>query len=166
LSSTTSAVTQPLKNVTLSTERAIIRSSNNLVRNVKMLPSSSKKIIKIRRITKLEKKIIKSGKEVNFLGKTVVKRDFIFDPKAKDGLGRTNIERMKQGLAPIGKDGKPIELHHLKQQDNGKIVELLNTEHKKYSKTLHRYTNKSEIDRNEFNKWKKQYWKERAKDFE
>jgi len=121
---------------------------------------------KVRRITKLEKKFIKSGKEVKFLGKVVVKRNFIFDSKAKDALGRTNIDRMKQGLAPIGKDGKPIELHHLKQQNDGKIVELLNTEHKNHSKILHRYTDKSEINRNEFNKWKKQYWKERAKDFE
>ena len=166
LSSTTSTITQPIKNVSLSAERAVIRSSKNLVRNVKILPSSSKRIIKVRRITKLEKKFIKSGKKVKFSGKVVVKRNFIFDSKAKDALGRTNIDRMKQGLAPIGKDGKPIELHHLKQQNNGKIVELLNTEHKKHSKILHRYTDKSEINRNEFNKWKKQYWKERAKDFE
>ena len=166
LSSTTSTLTQPVKNVSLSAEKAVIRSSENLVRNVKILPSSSKKIFKVRRITKLEKKFIKSGKEVKFLGKVAVKRNFIFDSKAKDALGRTNIDRMKQGLAPIGKDGKPIELHHLKQQNNGKIVELLNTEHKNHSKILHRYTDKSEINRNEFNKWKKQYWKERAKDFE
>jgi len=72
---------------------------------------------------------------------------------------------MTQGLSPIGRDGKPVNLHHMKQQNNGTIVELTNTEHNEYSKTLHRYTEKSEINRDEFNKLRAVYWKERSKDF-
>ena len=72
---------------------------------------------------------------------------------------------MKLGLAPIGKDGKPIELHHLEQDANGIIVEVLNSEHKKYYKELHYHKINSEIDRTSFNQWKKKYWKERAKEF-
>ncbi len=102
-------------------------------------PSSGKTI---RRITNVEKNLIKDAKYTNVFGKSVAKRNSTFNPKAKDALGRTNIDRMKQGLAPIGKDGKSIELHHLKQQNHGTIVELTSTEHKVNSKVLHRYTKK------------------------
>ena len=30
--------------------------------------------------------------------------------------GMTNLQRMMEGYAPIGKDGKPIELHHVLQK--------------------------------------------------
>lgn len=30
----------------------------------------------------------------------------------KDVMGRTNLDRMKKGLAPLGPDGKSINLHH------------------------------------------------------
>jgi hypothetical protein len=124
------------------------------------------KIIKSMGISNLEKSLLKSAKYVYVSGKLVAKRSETFFPHTTDALGRTNIERMKQGLAPIGKDGKPVELHHLKQKDDGIIVELTSAEHKKYSSTLHKYRKNSEINRQEFNKWRKQYWKNRAKDFE
>ena len=142
-------------------EKNLIKDAVQTTRTI--APSSGKTI---RRITNVEKNLIKNAKHTNVFGKSVAKRNSTFDPKAKDALGRTNMDRMKQGLAPIGKDGKSIELHHLKQQNNGKIVELTSTEHKVHSKVLHRYTKNSEIDRKEFEKWKRKYWKQRAKDFE
>ncbi len=72
---------------------------------------------------------------------------------------------MLQGKAPIGDDGKTINLHHLKQQKNGIIVEMTQTEHRKSSKILHRYSKKSEIDRKEFDKFRKEYWKKRVIDY-
>ena len=153
---------------TVQTTKTIGQTATNIAKGATKVAGTALKSSgrAIRRITNLEKLLMKNAKQSRVLGKTVLKRNHTFHPKTKDALGRTNIDRMKQGLAPIGKDGKPIELHHLKQQNNGKIIELTNKEHNIHSKTLHRYTNKSEIDRYEFNKWKRQYWKERAKDFE
>ena len=117
-----------------------------------------------RSMTKLEKSFIDSGKKVKYKGQEFVKRD-VFDKKYVDAAIQTNLDRMTQGLAPIGRDGKSVNLHHMKQQKNGIILELTDTEHKEYFKILHRYTEKSEIDRNKFDKLRAAYWKERAKDF-
>ncbi|NUN66023.1 hypothetical protein HCU40_14975 [Pseudanabaena biceps] len=117
-----------------------------------------------RRMTKLEKSFIDSGKKAKYKGQEFVKRD-IFDKEYINAAGQSNRDRMTQGLAPIGRDGKPVNLHHMKQQNNGTIIELTNTEHNEYSKTLHRYAEKSQIDRNEFDKLRAAYWKERVKDF-
>lgn len=109
----------------------------------------------------IERQILKTAK---YNGKIVAQRK-IFDPCKRDALGRTNVQRMLQGLAPIGYDGKPVELHHLKQENDGIIVEMLSSEHRGHYKELHRYKKISEINRDEFMKWKMQYWKTRAKEF-
>jgi len=119
----------------------------------------------IRRMTKLEKNFIGSGKKFKYKGQEFVKRN-IYDKAYVDATTQqSNLDRMTKGLAPIGRDGKPINLHHMKQQKNKTIVELLDTEHKEYSKILHRYIKESEINRDEFAKLRAAYWKERAKDF-
>ena len=41
------------------------------------------------------------------------------------------------------------------------IIELTNREHKVNSKILHRYKQESEINRNAFDRFREQYWKER-----
>lgn len=119
---------------------------------------------RLKNLNKTEISLLKTGTFSIYKEHIVVKRQ-VFDPLARDALGRTNIERMKLGLAPIGKDGKPVELHHLEQDANGVIVEVLSSEHKKYYKELHYHKTVSEIDRNSFNQWKKNYWKERVKEF-
>lgn len=119
-----------------------------------------------RRMTEFEMNLIASGKRVTVLGNEFVKKDYQFNPKFVDGAGRSNLERMKTGLAPIGNDGNPINLHHMKQQKNGVLVEITATDHREYSELLHRYSRVSEIDRDEFNLLKNAYWKLRAKDFE
>ncbi len=122
------------------------------------------RILKTIGISSLEKTILKNAKYVSHGGKLIAQRNSTFFSHAKDGLGRTNIERMEAGMAPIGKDGKAVELHHLKQKDKGIIIELTNKEHRENSKILHRYKQKSEIDRNAFNRFKNDYWKERARE--
>lgn len=119
-------------------------------------------------VASLEKSFLKSAKFSQFSGKLVAKRDETFMPHIRGADGKTNLERMKEGFNPIGVDGKIVELHHLKQKDNGIIVELTRTEHRENSKVLHRYKGKgeSEIDRKKFEEWKREYWKERAKEFE
>jgi len=133
--------------------------------NVNNITVPIQKILKTFGISSLEKTLLKNAKYVSRAGKLIAQRNSTFFPHIKDALGRSNIERMKQGLAPIGKDGKAVELHHLKQKDNGVIVELTSMEHNLNSKVLHQYKQESEIDRKAFNTFRSKYWKARAEDF-
>jgi len=121
-----------------------------------------------RRMTNLEIQFVESGTKAKIGGKEFIKRDVIFNPNYVDGMQRSNIDRMKLGLAPIGKDGNPVNLHHMKQYNDGLICELSQGEHNEYSNILHRYLGRSEseIDRSKFNRIKSDYWKSRVHDFE
>ena len=79
----------------------------------------------------------------------------------------TNIERMATGRAPIGYDGKAVNLHHMLQTQNGPIAEMSQTFHKTNHRVIHINPNSipSGIDRAAFNKWRKQYWINRASGF-
>jgi hypothetical protein len=101
------------------------------------------------------------GKTSSFQGKEVLKRNEAFDPAHTDALGSTNVDRMRKGLAPIGKDGNPVNLHHENQKDSGKLIELTASEHRKIPVDKA----PSEIDREVFNKWKLNYWQDRSKEF-
>lgn len=85
----------------------------------------------------------------------------------KDVHGRTNLDRMKKGSAPLGPDGKSINLHHTTQRNESSIAEVTQTFHKENSSIIHSNPNTmpSGINRNEFNKWRSEYWKNRTKDF-
>jgi len=99
-------------------------------------------------------------KEVN--GRDVMVRSDI-DPNLTDARGRTNLERMEQGLAPIDESGQGIELHHIRQNPDGPLAELTSGEHEGNFKLLHPDLNSpSEIDRGEFAKIRAEHWKERA----
>lgn len=101
-------------------------------------------------------------KEVN--GKTILQRSDI-DPNLKDAFGKTNNERMIQGKAPIGNDGKAVELHHVGQKQDSPLAELTYTEHKQNSHILHD-NDPSEVNHgNIWAKEKSEIWKERSKDF-
>ena len=117
-------------------------------------------IEKRRRINKTEKELIESYPEhkLNFKGRYIIQRS-IFQ------CSKENIALMLKGLAPFGMDLKKVNLHHLKQQKMGSLVELTETEHTKYTKDLHRHVKfGSEItDRKSgFQTFKKQYWRSRA----
>lgn len=112
-------------------------------------------------MTNLELDMIKNGKIAVINKHEVVQKDHQFDPCHKVSTGETNFYRMQQGLAPIGFDDQPINLHHMKQQKDGLLVETTSTDHKKHHELLHRYTNTSEIDRDSFNEFRKTYWKVR-----
>ncbi len=99
-------------------------------------------------------------------GKIVAKRNKIFDRNEKDGNNKSNLERMQEGNAPLCEDGMSMELHHLKQENDGIIIELTSTEHKKYYKDLHLNNKESEINRNAFNTFRRNYYKKRAKELE
>jgi hypothetical protein len=61
---------------------------------------------------------------IEFNGIKVYGRKNLIDPKMVDSLGRTNLQRMKAGIALIGSDGKSINLHHMIQTNNSAISEV------------------------------------------
>ena len=142
---------KPKINKTLKSKKTFSAKQLNLIK----VNSIKKK----RRITKLEKDLISSkrAKNVKFKGRTVVKRRVY-------NCSKPNIALMLKGKAPLGFDGKRINLHHLKQQQHGNLVELSATEHNNHSKILHRYTRVSDIaDRNSgYMKFRQAWWKSRA----
>ena len=86
------------------------------------------------------------------------------DMNQKDQFGRINKERMEQGLAPLNKDGRPIELHHIGQHSNSPLAELTQEQHrgKGNDSILHDKTKESEIDRQAFGQERSDHWKSRA----
>jgi hypothetical protein len=105
---------------------------------------------------------------VEFGGKKVYQRDDMIDLKLVDKKGKTNLQRMQAGVPPLGRDGNPINLHHINQDDQGALVEVEQAIHQKNSRQLHINSGSgipSGIDRVKFARFKKQYWKNRAKDF-
>ncbi|KYC91622.1 hypothetical protein B4102_3793 [Heyndrickxia sporothermodurans] len=107
------------------------------------------------------------NKTTQFKNVKVYQRDDIINPNMKDARGRTNLERMQKGLAPLGPDGKSINLHHMTQRNESSIAEVTQTFHKDNSSVIHINPNTvpSGINRSEFNKWRTDYWKNRANDF-
>lgn len=90
------------------------------------------------------------------------------DPDQKDSMGQTNLERMQSGRAPLDKEGKPIELHHVGQKQDSCLAELTRGEHtgNGNDNILHNKTKESEINRDGFAKERAEHWKARAEDFE
>lgn len=104
---------------------------------------------------------------IQFNGNKVFQRNDLIDPSKVDPkTGKTNLELMQAGRAPLGPDGKPVNLHHLTQKQDGAIAEVTQTLHKDNHGTLHTpNTVPSGINRTEFNMWRRNYWKNRANDF-
>ncbi|RAW82041.1 HNH/ENDO VII family nuclease [Photorhabdus laumondii] len=109
-----------------------------------------------------------SAEPIEFQGNKVYQRNDIFEPKYIDlKSGKTNIELMSSGRAPIGTDGKPVNLHHMLQKQDGAIAEITQSFHKENHGVIHINDNSipSGINRAEFNKWRSNYWKDRAKSY-
>jgi A nuclease of the HNH/ENDO VII superfamily with conserved LHH len=91
--------------------------------------------------------------------------------REKIDTGWTNRDLMRVGYAPIGSDGKQINLHHLLGQEKGPMVELTASTHQKYSKQLHGLIEDGRSFRNDpvlnkqYNDFRREWWKARAKDF-
>ncbi len=95
-------------------------------------------------------------------GETALIRKDI-DLKLVDEYGRTNLERMKQGLAPLKKVGEEFEkyeLHHIGQEADATLAILTQTEHD--NAALHLFKTVSEIDRSAFDTVRKNFWKTMA----
>jgi hypothetical protein len=106
-------------------------------------------------------------KTTDFEGHRVYQRDDLIDTLRKDPNGLTNLERMRDGLAPIGPDGKKINLHHTTQRNDGALAEVSQTMHQRNSRIIHINPSSipSGIDRSYFGGVRKRYWMQRAEDF-
>lgn len=105
--------------------------------------------------------------EAEIGGKKCLIRNDI-DWNQKDVMGRTNKERAEQGLSPINKDGKVIELHHIGQHADSPLAELTQEEHRGKGNDiiLHDKTKESEIDRQAFAGERSDHWAARAQESE
>lgn len=92
----------------------------------------------------------------------LVRSDINWDQK--DVMGRTNKERAEQGLPPLDKNGKAIELHHIGQKNDSPLAELTQEEHrgKGNDVILHQKNKESEIDRGAFARERSEHWTARV----
>lgn len=85
--------------------------------------------------------------------------------------GETNLQRMMKGNAPYGRDGKPLELHHVIQKEVGPVVEIHESTHQEYKRILHGLKGYGESFRNDktldsqYRNFKRLYWRWRAKQY-
>lgn len=89
-------------------------------------------------------------------GKSALIRKDI-DLNRVDEFGRTNLVRMKKGLAPLDSLGKPYELHHIGQEADATLTILTQAEHD--NPILHGFKIVSEIDRTQFATIRSHFWK-------
>lgn len=97
-------------------------------------------------------------KEIN--GRNVYQRDdLVLGHEYSDG----NMARMAKGNAPLGPDGKAVNLHHMLQTHDGPIAEVSQTFHQKNSSVIHinPSSTPSGIDRATFATFRKTYWIDR-----
>jgi hypothetical protein len=102
-------------------------------------------------------------------GVRVYQRQDLIDPSRVDGTGKSNLQRMQAGRPPIGPDGRPINLHHGLQTQDGPIFEMTETMHLSSATRGIVHINPSSfpsgIDRTVFARWRRDYWVSRACDF-
>lgn len=123
---------------------------------------------------------------VEFKGRRIYKNSHDIDPgkpgyvdpsvdktvRAKLEQGWTNKDLMEHGLAPIGPDGKQINLHHLIGKEPGPMIELTASTHQRYYKPLHGLIEDGDSFRNtpslkyQYKKFRGEWWKQRSLDFQ
>lgn len=82
-----------------------------------------------------------------------------------DDFGRTNLQRMQQGLSALDPTGIPYELHHIGQKMDSTLAILSKAEHMQggNNSIWHFFGEASEIDRSLFGVQKKAFWQTMAK---
>ena len=96
-------------------------------------------------------------------GKTALVRNINLNQL--DEMGRTNLQRMMEGLAPLDPSGIPYELHHIGQKAESTLAILTKAEHRlgENHKIWHIFGEVSNIDRAAFDKQRVEFWIQMAK---
>jgi hypothetical protein len=94
----------------------------------------------------------------SFAGKIVAQRNSTFDPYQRHMQGRTNEQRIREGLSPYDRGGERVVLHHPNQSSEGPLIELTTAEHLSI-RVRHKST---EIDRPDSRNFRELYWMARA----
>lgn len=103
--------------------------------------------------------------EEDYINGRIVLKDNRIDLNFKDAKGKTNLERMEKGLAPLDEDGRPYNLHHIGQKVDSPLAELKDNIHKQNDSILHDKNITTEVHDGNIN-WDKEranHWKKRAK---
>lgn len=114
---------------------------------------------------------VKVHGEIRDVSRRVYQRHDIDFSFYDENTGLTNLERMQAGKPPIGNDGRAIQLHHVIQKEAGPTVEIRETTHQEYYRTLHGLVKKGQSFRNDplldkqYNNFRVAYWKWRAKEY-
>lgn len=87
------------------------------------------------------------------------------DPSFIDDFGRTNLQRMQQGLSALDPTGTPYELHHIGQKMDSTLAILTKSEHMQggNNSIWHIFGEASEINRTAFDVQRNEFWKTMAK---
>lgn len=92
---------------------------------------------------------------------------YVFQDDSAFAQSDSNLCGMLKGNAPVGNDGKPINLHHISGEEPGAMLEMQQSIHQKVSKNLHFFIDSSFRNdpdaKKHFEDFKKDYWKTRAK---
>lgn len=111
-----------------------------------------------------------AGQERDVSRRVYQRNDIDFEYYDED-LKKTSLQLMLAGKAPIGSDGKPIELHHVLQEEVGPLVEIREITHREYRHILHglrgpgmSFRNDSVLNK-QYNNFKRRYWKWRAQTY-
>jgi hypothetical protein len=83
--------------------------------------------------------------------------------------GATNKQLMAEGKAPIGSDGRQVELHHVLGAEPGPMIELLASTHDKHHRPLHglvdsSFRNDSSLE-NQYDAFRRVWWMQRSNDY-
>ena len=114
---------------------------------------------------------VKVNGEIRDVSRRVYQRSDINFNYVDPDTGETNLQRMLKGNAPYGRDGKPLELHHILQKEVGPMVEIHETTHQEYKRILHGIRGYGESFRNDkvldsqYRNFKRLYWKWRAQEY-
>lgn len=115
---------------------------------------------------------VKANGEVRDVSRGVYQRNDIDFEYVHLKSGKTNLQLMQAGQAPIGNDGNPVQLHHVLQKESGPMVEIRETTHEEYNRILHglgvsgaSFRRGPVLDR-QYANFRRQYWKWRARHYQ
>ncbi len=101
-------------------------------------------------------------KSITVNGESMLIRKDLDITSVVDDMGRTNLERMQEGLAALDKDGHAYELHHIGQRNDSPLAILTRKEHD--NTALHWNTNTDNpSSQSGWSSQKKKFWKAIAK---